>query len=626
MENENLSAGIRKSRPLDLDPSVYLRSDYLVLDFETTNIDHGSPVNRNNSIILACWLVGKEHPSYTDGRGVRSQFGTEFEQQRLLDDIERASFVVAFHAKFEAGWLRRCGVELRDLLIYDPMLGEYCLAGNTKPDGGFSLDATLKRYRIPGKMRYVSALIDSGVCPSRIPQMDLREYCGVDVKRTEDLFLQQQRRIIGLGLDKVLYGRCLATPMLADIEARGCHLDAPRVLTAHTNAIQEFQQCDRALQEFCGGVNWDSPKQVAGLLYDKLGFAELKDYRGKVVRTDSGNRSASNPTIEKLRGTTSDQRKFLKLWGTLAPLKKMVSNLETMKEICEKDNGHFFAQFNQAVTQNHRLSSTGGKWGLQLQNQSRSLKKLFCSGRKGCRIAEGDCPQLEFRTGVDLTGDPVGLADVLARADVHTLTSSVTGFTRQESKPHTFKPIYGGKSGPPRLVRYYEAFRARYSGLYNGQLRWVYSVLETGQLRIPSGLIFYWPDTRMLESGYITNTTKIFNYPISSFAGADIALLSLVLVWHGMRGWSGYICNTVHDSGIGDIPVEESCKFRELMVQSYTNDIYEVLAKLYDYDFSTPLGLGYKEGEHWGEGEEAKYEPEKRFKFTSDKPTAITLN
>lgn len=614
-----------KPRPLDLDPSIYRSNNYVVLDFETTNKDHGSPVTPSNSLVLGCWSLGRSHPAYRDGR-VYSQFGSEFDQARLAAAIENADFIVAFHAKFECGWLKRCGVEPRDLIVYDPMLAELVIHGNRKPIGGYSLDATLSRWCIPGKMQYVSALIVAGVCPSNIAPRELEDYCVRDVQRTEQLFLRQRKRIYRQNLQRVLYGRCLQAPMLADIESRGVHLDAAKVRDLSKDVIRNHSECTEALERFCGGINWNSPKQVAGLIYDKLGFEEPTDYRGETIRTGSGGRSASADTIELLRATSAEQIAFKKLWDVLAPLKKQVQILEKMRGICDEDDGLFYATFTQNVAANHRLTSLGGKWGLQLQNQPRSFKKLFRSGRKDGQIAEGDCPQLEFRTAVDLTGDAVGRRDVLARADVHSLTSAVTGFSRQDAKPHTFKPVYGGTSGPPRLRKYYRAFNERYRGMYNGQMAWVYTVLETKQLTIPTGLTFYWPDCELTRSGFITHTPQIFNYPVSSFATADISQLSLLLTWHGMRGWDSYICNQVHDSGIADVVPEEALQFEKLMVQSYTEDIYGVLDKLYDYRFDIPLGLGFKCGEHWGEGEERKYEPDTRFEFTSDVTTKINMD
>ena len=36
-------------------------NNYVVLDFETTNRDFGSPYEPGNSLLLACWNVGRDH-------------------------------------------------------------------------------------------------------------------------------------------------------------------------------------------------------------------------------------------------------------------------------------------------------------------------------------------------------------------------------------------------------------------------------------------------------------------------------------------------------------------------------------------------------------------------------------
>ena len=37
------------------DPSIYLGDNYVVVDFETTNIQYGNPVYEANELVLACW-------------------------------------------------------------------------------------------------------------------------------------------------------------------------------------------------------------------------------------------------------------------------------------------------------------------------------------------------------------------------------------------------------------------------------------------------------------------------------------------------------------------------------------------------------------------------------------------
>lgn len=633
--------------PLNFDVGVYQSENYIVLDFETTNRNKGSFVDPENRVVLSCWALGPEHPlrkgdddvrsteqpisarslpssirgirsaSAANRNGtVRSCFGNEFQQQELLESVRRADFIIAHHAKFECGWLARSGIDLRSLIVWDTMIGEYVLAGNRRLKGGLSLDATLERRSIGSKMSYVSALIHGGVCPSEIPTRELEQYCIRDVERTCDLFLRQRREVLELGLDRVLYARCVQTPMLADTETRGVQIDEGLVRSEHLVYSGRFGAADHALAAAFGSINWNSPKQIIELVYDRLGFEEVKDYRGKPIRTKTGNKSTGEEVLARLKQHTDNQHQFLKLYKPLVEIKRETGILESLLGCVNEDNGRLYAQFNQAVTQNHRLSCTGGKWGLQFQNFPRAFKRLFRARYPGWVVVEGDCPQLEFRTGADLAGDPVARADILGRVDVHEFTSNVTGFSRQDSKPHTFKPLYGGRSGPPRLVKYYDAFRARYSGIYNAQMEWVYEVLRHKQLRIASGLIFYWPDTELTHSGYITNTPSIFNYPISSFATADISQLSLLLVWHLLADMDAFIVNTVHDSGVLECPQEELDKVREIMVECYTIRIYDVLRKLYGYDFKLPLGVGIKAGVNWGVGEEEKNES-KLFTFTT---------
>jgi DNA polymerase family A len=136
---------------------------------------------------------------------------------------------------------------------------------------------------------------------------------------------------------------------------------------------------------------------------------------------------------------------------------------------------------------------------------------------------------------------------------------------------------------------------------------WVREVVRTKKLRIPSGLEFSWPDTEVQRSGYITNTPSIFNYPVQSFATADIIPLVLVLVWHKIKGMQVMITNTIHDSIIAEVPPDEVERYRQILIESFTKDIYWMLDKLYGYKFKVPLGVGIKFGSHWGVGQEEKY-------------------
>lgn len=588
----------------DPDPGVYLTDNYLVLDLETLNHDKGSALNPMNDIVLAAWRLGKGHPSY--GKQAEGhQWGGEIDQAGLLSLIGQTRFIVAHNSKFELQWLRRCGLDLRSVLPYDTLLAEYVIAGNRKVP--LALDASSSRHGLGFKHSGVASLIHAGVSPADIPRALLAPYCKQDVQLAEALFLAQRVELARDGLLPVAYCRNLVTPVLAHMEEKGMHLDKARVLETHIARVAELGTASEAFAQFTGGINPRSPKQLRDYLYGKLGFAELLTPHGRPDRTPSGNARTDRHAIHSLRADTDEQQQFKRLALEVAKHKKPVENLEKMKAVLDAGGTTVYAQFNQAVTGTHRLSSSGRGGGFQFHNFDRAFKPLFASRRDGWVVVEADAPQLEFRVAADLGGDRQAVQDIIEEVDIHAFTASVIGTSRQNAKAHTFKPLYGGQSGTPEQKKYYEAFREKYRGIYETQRGWTFEVLKSGQLVTPWGLKFYWPDTKMKEGGYITNTPSIFNYPVQSFATADIIPLTLVLIWHSIKGMEGFLVNTIHDSVIGEFPIYEIPEYSRILVKSFTEDIYWLVEKLYGIHMSVPLGVGIKAASHWGEGEEVKH-------------------
>lgn len=597
---------------LNPNPEVYLSDNFATIDFETTNLDKGSATNPSNSLVLAVASLGRHIRGRWDrGRrdGVFVFSGSEYEQSGLVELLKTVDFVVAHHSKFELQWLRRIGYDLRSVVPYCTQIGEYCLAGNRKLP--LSLDATARRYGYAGKQSLVSKLIKGGVNPLDIPRGKLIDYCIDDVLDTQGIFLKQRQTLADNGLLPVAYCRNIFTPVLADIEFEGMQLDHERVSTELDKVRTEFRAAKLSLDGLTGGLNQNSAKQVREYLYDKLNFEPPTDYRGEPIRTPKGELAVGKGVIEKLEARTDEQRAFLKAIRSIAPLKKKLQILEKMNECCvsEEDNGRVFAAFNQTITQTHRLSSTGKKWGFQFHNFPRIFKPLFRSRGAGWKLVEGDSPQLEFRIAVDLGADERGMEAVCTGVDVHELTSKVMGLERTPAKAYTFKPLYGGNSGTRREKAYFEAFRREYSGVYRTQQGWTYEVLGGKQLRIASGLIFYWDDCKLTGSGYITNTASIFNYPVQSFATADIVPISVLCLWHRVGGASGIrLVNTVHDSVIAEVQEDVLQYYRTQLIKSFTEDVYTVVEKLYGRKLKVPLGVGIKIADHWGEGKEEKVE------------------
>lgn len=600
------------------DPSIYLSDNYLVLDVENTIIDgDGSPLNGENSLLLSCY-------DYRNQRA--SLWGNEYDIQPLIERIYEVDFIVCHGGKHELQWLKRAGCSINHVLLFDTLLAEYVLNGNRTV--GLKLSDISKRRGFGSKDPYVDLCMKDGICPSTLPKSWLERRCKLDVQQTKLIFLQQLEELVQQDKLKTLYTRCLLTPVLADIEFNGMHLDKERVDETYRDYVSRHVRLGEQLQAVSGGVNLRSPPQRAALIYDTLGFSEPTDRRGNPIRTPSGGRKTDSATLDQLTSSTNEQRAFTSIWGEYSKLGAALSkNLEFFKGVVDEKDCEFLGSFNQSVTATHRLSSSGRRTtfeqfprpkSVQFQNMPRVFKSLFSARKQGWKIGEIDGAQLEFRVAAQLGRDAVALHDISSGVDVHRFSASVinkcaevevTINQRQDAKADTFKPLFGGTSGTVDQQRYYRAFQKKYKGITSWQEDNKFHVVQHKSLVIPSGLEFFWPDTRIEKGDYITNSTQICNYPVQSIATGDIIPIGLVKLWHEMkaREMESFLVNTIHDSAIVELHPEETELFAEVSSESFTTYVYKYLDVVYQYKWAVPLAAGLKIGNYWSEGEEVVY-------------------
>lgn len=594
----------------------YDSKNYVVLDFETTAHRHGLALFPENRLVLACWKVGP--------RGkMNVLWGSEFEMASLVEAISKADFVVAHNAKFELQWLKRCGMNIEELIVWDTMIAESILAGNRRTS--LSLDETARRRLGSRKKLTVGSLIELGIPVEAIPDLWLVEYCSRDVELTSRILKLQQELLSERQQTHLMVSRCQLTPLLAEMEFRGLQLDPERVIPELTAKEERYNVIGAELSLMLEGRNPNSSLQMADALYTRYGFEEpkrKKNGKWEPDRTASGRRKTDADTISRLKPTTPEQRRFMELFIEHRNLHgELTKYLRKFGDCCAA-GGVLRAQFNQCRTQTHRLSSSGLEYSTQLQNLPREFKRLFKARTPGWLIGEVDGSQLEFRVAAHLGRDEQAIKDIIDGVDVHKETARIVGVSRQDAKAFTFKPLYGGSSGTSEQKDYFAYFRNRYTGIADAQRKWVNDVLEhkAGMLRTEYGMQFYWPDTTMQRSGYVTNTTSICNFPVQGFATAEIIPLSVVALNRLIKeaGAKMFIVNTIHDSIVVELPPEEVELFYQLAKKALIDETYRLLKDIYDIDLVVPLGCGVKIGEHWGEGTERKFEAEPQL-YTKEK-------
>ncbi len=612
---------------LSPNPEIYLSDNFVVFDLETnTKGDDRSPQPcwPENSIVCGSWCCGLRGEAH-------NIYGNELEMGELVDALEAADFIVAHNGKFDMGWLKRAGIDLRKLILYDTMIGEYCLNGNlTLP---LSLDALSTKYLGEGKAPYINILMKSGIDPEDMPKSKLIARCNCDIIQTRNLFLTQLDVICDRGMLGHVYTRCLLSAALADIESNGMHIDASVVGERYRESATKLAAATAAVDEFTGGINPNSPKQVKEFVYEVLKFKPK--YRGK-GRNKQPIYSTRIDDLLALKATNARQREFVKLKKEYSKYNAEVTKNLLFFHGVATDNridipeGVFFAQFNQCVTKTHRLSSSGikrlfmqltdakGKHVLksvQFQNFSRQFKCLFSPRKKGWSMGEADGSQLEFRVAAFLGQCPIATQAIVNNLDVHTDTMNVLceagqPTTRQEAKPHTFKPLFGGQSGTKAEVAYYEWFAEHYSGIAKAQQRWIDRCQRTKEVEMIHGFKFFFPECHMGHNGYVQNSTNIKNYPVQHFATAEIIPIAVVYMWHAMKEMESFLVNTIHDSVISEVHPDEHKMFRDYSLHAFTTCVYHYLKEVYNVEFNVPLGIGVKIGEpHWGTGHEVKCVP-----------------
>jgi len=637
--------------PKVLSRRLYREGRWMVFDFETTNINYGSAMEPDNRVVMVAWKVR--------GEKVRYYYGDLLEAKAFWADLERADYLVAHNAKFEALWLHRYGLDITERVWYDTLLGEYVRSGNRR--FFLSLDAVCKAYGFEAKEEIVDSMMKSGVSSEDIPKDKLIARCVRDVRTTEQVLMRQ---LVGLRKSnrlQIALTRNLLMPILAEMETVGVHLDRDRVIAEYEKYRTRHAELSDEMNLLTGGINWNSPHQRAKFLYEQLKFPERTNGRGEPIRNKpakefpDGVPKSDKDTIEWLmtKAKTKKQKRYVELHKELSSVNAaLTKNLEYFRGIVEEHGCIFYGVFNQARTGTHRLSSSGspvlfdlpqlgieGTKSVQLQNMPRIFKRLFSSRDDEYVVVETDGSQLEFRVAAFAGQDKQAMEDIrnpdfdahvtsaatMAQVDYDELLQRYRDgdkgakTLRTYAKPETFKPLYGGTKGTPEQERWYQEFQRRYNQLYTVQEGWLNEVLMDGKVVLPWGMRFYWKFRLNQQGTAIDRRTgkpigpQVFNYPIQSLATAEIIPIALIYLWYRVKkeGLRVRFVNTVHDSVIAEVHKEDEERYRELAVQAFTHDVYEYLHRVYRINFNVPLGCESTVGTHWSEGEEyaANVEP-----------------
>jgi len=296
---------------------------------------------------------------------------------------------------------------------------------------------------------------------------------------------------------------------------------------------------------------------------------------------------------------------FLEDLQRLSALETYLSSFVDGINTYTKPDGKLHVRLLQHRTATGRFSGADPN----MQNMPRGgtfpVKKVFVSRWEGGKILEADFAQLEFRTAAYLSQDKIAMKEIEDGFDVHSYTASVISdagqkTTRQEAKAHTFAPLYGatGFGRTNAEAQYYKMFTKKYKEIALWHSKLAQEAISTGKITTPSGRQFSFPDVERNVYGKVSHFTQIKNYPVQSFATADVVPVVLLEIEKRLQDAQSCIVNTVHDSIVIDVhPDEENLVVYTL--KSINSSLRDIINTQFGINFNVPLQLDMKIGNNW---------------------------
>jgi DNA polymerase-1 len=420
------------------------------VDTETDSMD---PMRANLVGISFCWRprdayylpikspLGSKH---LDHKTVRKQLAPILAEPTVKK--------VGQNAKYDMLVLRNAAMPLAGV-DFDTMVASYCLDPLRKSHGLDSMALDFLNYQcVP-----LSALIGKGKNQLTFDMVDTETACQYSAEDADITFQLYEHFSEKLQAEKGLEDLFERVEMplvdvLTEMEFNGVSLDTDVLRKMSGRLDSEVKSVAEQIYKQAGTVfNIDSPKQLAEILFDKLGLESARV--GKAGRsTDAAvleELSAEHPIVDLIL----QYRQITKLQNTY---------VDKLGSLINPRTNRVHASFNQTVTATGRLSSSDPN----LQNipirtdLGKQIRSAFVPGNKGDCILSADYSQIELRLLAHFSKD-TALTDAFANdRDIHRFVASqifdvpideVTDQMRSRCKAVNFGIIYG--QGPFGLSR-----------------------------------------------------------------------------------------------------------------------------------------------------------------------------
>jgi DNA polymerase-1 len=377
--------------------------------------------------------------------------------------------------KYDTLVLRNAGLVLKGV-YFDTMVASYCLdpQRNSHSLDNMALDF-LGLQSIP-----ISSLIGKGKNQITFDMVDTASACEYSVQDAD--YTLQVYQYLNTRLEKEPQIKKLfydvempLLVVLAEMEYNGVSLDTEILADMSQDITDSINRLVDDIYRTVGvPFNIDSPKQLADVLFNRLGL--------KPIRMGKTGQSTDAAVLEEL----AEQHPVINLileYRTLSKLKN--TYVDKLGTLINRKTGRVHASFNQTITATGRLSSSDPN----LQNipirtpLGSKIRSAFIPQNKTDCILSADYSQIELRLLASFSKDKAMCDAFAADMDIHRFVASqiynvpiekVTPEMRSRCKAVNFGLIYGqGAQGlanttgltPAEAKKFIEEYFARYSSI-----------------------------------------------------------------------------------------------------------------------------------------------------------------
>ena len=384
------------------------------------------------------------------------------------------------------------------------------------------------------------------------------------------LFRVLQPRLQEQGLESLL--KEIEIPLvevLASMEGNGVKVDCKLLQEMSERVEGDVERLRQEIYEIAGHeFNINSPRQLATVLFDKLGLPRPKKTR------KAGHFATGVEVLEDLAGSYEiaqlilDYRELTKLKNTY---------LDALPDLVDSGTGRIHTSYNQMVAATGRLSSSNPNLqNIPIRSElGRQIRRAFVP-EPGYKILAADYSQIELRVMAHLSEDLV-LVDAFHQGeDVHERTAREVFGDKSDMDPRelrryakviNFGIMYGVSSfglaqnlkiGRKEAQRMIDDYFERYQGVKKWTEETREQVYQEGQVKTLFGRIRPIPEVRSKNWNLRSfGERTAINAPIQGTA-ADLIKKAMVSIYKEMarREMKSRLILQVHDELVAE--VEES--------------------------------------------------------------------